>query len=91
MVQVVRLSGHADRLNGTGQDDYNQRLSERRVATVQAELVKLGIVADLIRTAASGDTQQIQGCEQRFTQPTELRECLLPNRRVEVVIEARWP
>ena len=48
------------------------------MATVKAELVKLGIAADVIRTAASGDTQQIQGCEQRFTQPTELRECLLP-------------
>ena len=91
VVQAIRLSGHADRLNGTGKGDYNQRLSEKRVATVKAELVKLGIAADLISTSASGDTQQIQGCEQRYTRAADLQECLLPNRRVEVVIEARRP
>ena len=37
------LVGHADRLNGTGQGDYNQRLSERRAATVRAELQRLGL------------------------------------------------
>jgi outer membrane protein OmpA-like peptidoglycan-associated protein len=91
VVQAVRLSGHADRLNGTGQGDYNQRLSERRVQTVRDELVRLGIDSRLIHTAAAGDQQQIQGCEARFTRKSDLQECLLPNRRVEVVIEARRP
>ena len=91
VVDGIRLSGHADRLNGTGQGDYNQRLSEKRVATVKAELVRLGIDARLIKTVASGDSQQIQGCEQRYTRTVDLQECLLPNRRVEVVIEARRP
>jgi OmpA-OmpF porin, OOP family len=91
IVNSIKLSGHADRLNSTGQNDYNQRLSERRVATVKAELVKLGIDAALISTAASGDTQQITGCEQRFKAQADLQECLLPNRRVEVVIDARRP
>ncbi len=90
-VQGIKLSGHADRLNSTGQTDYNQRLSEGRVATVKAELVRLGLDAKLISTAASGDSEQVQGCEARFTAPTALQECLLPNRRVEVVIEARRP
>ena len=88
-VQSIKLSGHADRLNSTGQNDYNQRLSEKRVATVKAELVKLGIDAALISTVASGDQQQIHGCETRFTRKADLQECLLPNRRVEVSIEAR--
>jgi outer membrane protein OmpA-like peptidoglycan-associated protein len=88
-VQSIKLSGHADRLNSTGQNDYNQRLSEKRVATVKAELVKLGIDAALISTAASGDQQQIYGCETRFKRTADLQECLLPNRRVEVSIEAR--
>jgi outer membrane protein OmpA-like peptidoglycan-associated protein len=87
-IKGVRLSGHADRLNSTGQNDYNQRLSERRVATVRAELERLGVAAALIRTEASGDAQQVSGCETRFRNQAELRECLLPNRRVEVVIEA---
>jgi OmpA-OmpF porin, OOP family len=91
IVNTIKLSGHADRLNSTGQSDYNQRLSERRVATVKAELVKLGIDAALISTAASGDTQQITGCETRFKAKADLQECLLPNRRVEVVIDARRP
>ena len=88
-VLAVKLSGHADRLNSTGKGDYNQRLSEKRVATVKAELVKLGLPAALISTVASGDAEQIQGCEQRFKGTVELQECLLPNRRVEVVIDAR--
>lgn len=91
VVNSIKLSGHADRLNSTGQNDYNQRLSERRVATVKAELVKLGIDAALIGTAAAGDTQQVTGCEQRFKAKADLQECLLPNRRVEVVIDARRP
>jgi outer membrane protein OmpA-like peptidoglycan-associated protein len=91
LVQSVRLSGHADRLNGTGQNDYNLRLSEKRVATVKAVLVGLGIDSQLVSAGASGDAQQIQGCEQRFTRKLDLQECLLPNRRVEVVIEARRP
>jgi OmpA-OmpF porin, OOP family len=90
-VKSIKLSGHADRLNSTGQNDYNQRLSEKRVATVKAELAKLGIDPALISTAASGDTQQIQGCETRFKAQVDLQECLLPNRRVEVVIEAQRP
>ena len=89
VVQSIKLSGHADRLNGTGKGDYNQRLSEKRVATVRDELVKLGIAADVISTGASGDTLQIEGCEQRFTRRADLQECLLPNRRVDVSVEAR--
>jgi outer membrane protein OmpA-like peptidoglycan-associated protein len=91
VVQSIKLSGHADRLNSTGQNDYNQRLSERRVATVKAELTRLGIDPRLMSTAASGDSQQIQGCEQRFKAQVDLQECLLPNRRVEVLIEAKRP
>jgi outer membrane protein OmpA-like peptidoglycan-associated protein len=91
VVQAIKLSGHADRLNSTGQNDYNQRLSEKRVATVKAELAKLGVAVQLMSTAASGDSQQIQGCEQRFKAQMDLQECLLPNRRVEVVIEAKRP
>lgn len=88
-LRSIRLVGHADRLNRTGQRDYNQRLSERRVQTVRAELIRLGVPAGLIQTDASGDTQQVTGCEARFTSQADLRECLLPNRRVEVLISAR--
>jgi len=91
VVRSVQLSGHADRLKHGAQADYNQGLSEKRVATVKAALVKLGIDGALIQTAARGDTAQVLRCEQAFKRPADLQECLLPNRRVEVLIEAKRP
>lgn len=40
--------------------------------------------------AGTGDSQQDQGRE-KLKHRAELQECLLPNRRVEVVFEARRP
>lgn len=91
VVQGIELSGHADRLNGTRQYDYNQRLSERRVATVRAELVRLGLAPALVSTAASGDLVQVQNCDAKRLPVAELQACLQPNRRVEVQIRARKP
>ena len=45
----------------------------------------------LIQAAARGDAVQVLRCEQHFKRPADLQECLLPNRRVEVLIEARRP
>ena len=87
MVQSVRLSGHADRLNGTGHSDYNRRLSERRLATVRGLLVGMGLDPALMRSEAVGDGQQVADCDRKLP-PAELRECLLPNRRVEVLVNA---
>ncbi|MBL8314567.1 MAG: OmpA family protein [Rubrivivax sp.] len=91
VVRAVQLSGHADRLKHGVQPDYNQQLSEKRVATVKAALVKLGIDGARIQTAARGDAVQVLRCEQHFKRPADLQECLLPNRRVEVLIETRRP
>ncbi len=91
VVGAVRLAGHADRLQHGGQSDYNLRLSEKRVATVKAALVKLGVDGALIQTVARGDAMQIERCEKSFKRPAELQECLLPNRRVEVLIDAKRP
>jgi outer membrane protein OmpA-like peptidoglycan-associated protein len=91
VVKSIQLTGYADRLNSTGQADYNQRLSEKRVATVKAVLEKLGMAATLMRTAAGGDSLQVQPCQARYTRSSDLEACLLPNRRVEVTIEARRP
>jgi outer membrane protein OmpA-like peptidoglycan-associated protein len=91
VLQRVQLAGHADRLNGTGHDDYNQRLSEKRVATVRAALARLGLPGlDTVpvSTAAFGDGRQVQACSGRFGSTAELQECLLPNRRVEVLVTA---
>lgn len=85
------LTGHADRLNGTGNAAYNQALSERRVATVRALLQELGlpgIGTATVNSEAAGDTRQVQACSGRFASQAELQECLLPNRRVEVQVVA---
>ena len=85
-VRSVQLTGHADRLNGSGAGDYNRRLAERRVATVRAMLIGRGIDATLISTSAVGDRQQIAACGGHFKSTAELEECLLPNRRVDVLL-----
>jgi OmpA-OmpF porin, OOP family len=90
-VTSIKLAGFADRLNSTGKADYNQRLSEKRVATVKAELLRMGLSDTVISTVAGGDSQPVQGCAERFKRKADLQECLLPNRRVEVRIEATRP
>jgi outer membrane protein OmpA-like peptidoglycan-associated protein len=85
----IRLIGHADRLNGTGHGEYNQQLSEKRVATVREVLLGKGVDGALVNTEARGDSQPVNGCEGSFKSRRELEECLLPNRRVELRIDAR--
>ncbi len=91
VLKSIQLAGYADRLNSTGKADYNQRLSEKRVATVKAALEKLGIAAALMSTSAGGDSLQVQACQARYARTSDLEACLLPNRRVEVTITARRP
>lgn len=83
-VTAVKLVGHADRLNGTGNTKYNQQLSEKRARTVREYLVSLGVDAALISFEYRGDTEQVAKCDGKFKNKRALEECLLPNRRVEV-------
>ena len=87
-VVSVKVIGHADRLNGTGNRAYNQRLSEMRAATVRALLVERGIAAETMVVEALGDAGQVAPCTANKGSTAELEECLLPNRRVEVVLTA---
>lgn len=86
-VQSLALHGHADRLNGTGQAGYNRALSERRASTVRNLLAELGVVADAISSEAVGDTQPVQQCAGASASREALQECLLSNRRVDVVVQ----
>jgi OmpA-OmpF porin, OOP family len=47
----IQVTGHTDTV---GSASYNQRLSERRAATVKAELVRLGVTEDVITTQGRG-------------------------------------
>ena len=82
----VELVGHADRLKGPS-DAYNQGLSERRAQTVRQYLIDKGIAADKIRYTWRGDSEQVQACD--GLSGAKLRECLLPNRRVEVKFQVQ--
>lgn len=83
----VALIGHADRLQGRG-FEYNQALSEKRARTVRDLLVERGIEAGAISYTYRGDTEQVQQCED-VSPRVALRECLIPNRRVEVLLHYR--
>jgi len=84
-LQRVELIGHADRLQGRG-FEYNQWLSQQRADTVRALLIARGIDAAIIDESHKGDTEQVQACDGVRPQAA-LRECLIPNRRVEVRLQ----
>jgi OmpA-OmpF porin, OOP family len=86
-VSGIKLIGHADRLNSTGDANYNVKLSQDRVETIRGYMVSQGVPANLISTDFKADTAQIEACTKaKFRSNAELQECLLPNRRVEVVL-----
>jgi len=50
-------------------------------------LAELGVVADAISSEAAGDTQPVQQCAGASVSREALQECLLSNRRVDVVVQ----
>ncbi len=51
-IVAVRVIGHTD---ASGKRDFNQRLSERRAAAVAAQLVKLGLKAEVTVVRGAGE------------------------------------
>ena len=83
----ISAVGYADRF---GTNDYNQALSERRVATVKAYLVSKGVEPSwgLVQTSAVGETQPTTapGLCTGATPNTNTVACLQPDRHVSIVI-----
>lgn len=73
---VVHIIGHTD---SVGNDDYNQRLSERRAESVAQFLMNNGVTAGRLHTEGRGER------EPRSTNDTEAGRQL--NRRVEIFIK----
>jgi outer membrane protein OmpA-like peptidoglycan-associated protein len=71
----VGIDGYAD---PRGTDQYNQRLSERRVNAIRDALVEAGVSGDKIKTGAFG--------EQRLLCNEPTAACWQSDRRVEVLI-----
>jgi outer membrane protein OmpA-like peptidoglycan-associated protein len=52
----LQVEGHTD---SVGSEDYNQRLSENRAASVRTYLVDSGIASNAIGTAGFGETMPV--------------------------------
>jgi OmpA-OmpF porin, OOP family len=86
MISSITLTGHADRMNLTGKPEYNAKLSQDRALVIKNYLINQGIAVDLISTAFKSDTVQVEACNAKFKKQIQFEECLLPNRRVEVLV-----
>lgn len=72
----LNIEGHTDSI---GSDDYNQKLSEQRAASVTQYLSSCGLPEDLLAARGFGKTQPVA--------PNDTAEGRQKNRRVEIVIQ----
>jgi outer membrane protein OmpA-like peptidoglycan-associated protein len=79
----VRIEGHTD---AKGDDDYNQRLSERRASSVSAWMSRQGGLGDFeFESAGKGETQPV--APNTKTDGSDDPEGRQKNRRVEIVVK----
>ena len=82
--EMITAVGHTDRF---GTNAYNQRLSERRVASVKAYLVGKGIDANRIHTEGKGETEPVtKKGDCLGPKSAKVIACLQPDRRVEIEV-----
>lgn len=79
--EMIMAVGHTDRI---GSDGYNQRLSERRVASVKDYLVSKGIEPNRMNTEGKGETQPVTKAGECVG--ANAIACLQPDRRVEIEV-----
>lgn len=84
-LEGVVVEGHTDYL---GSDKYNQKLSESRANTVKSYFVANGIPADKVTAVGKGETEtkMTETCKAKKLSYAKLKDCLEPDRRVEVEI-----
>ena len=83
-LEVVIAVGHADRIGG---DAYNQKLSEKRAASVKDYLVSKGIPANRVYTEGKGSKQPVTKPGQcKGPKSAKVIACLQPDRRVDIEI-----
>lgn len=79
-IKSIVITGHTDRI---GSEQYNQKLSEKRVDVVKAYMVSKGVDESIIEAVGKGESEPIVACD-GVKGKKALVECLAPNRRVEV-------
>lgn len=77
----LQVFGFTDRI---GDDAYNQGLSERRAQAVKRALLDNGVPAYSVQAVGRGENDAITTCP--GVSGAALKECLQPNRRVEILI-----
>ncbi|MES2771045.1 MAG: OmpA family protein [Pseudomonadota bacterium] len=83
-LEVIIAVGYADRL---GSAAYNQKLSEKRAASVKAYLVSKGIDAAYVHTEGKGEQQPVtKPGECKGKKSKKVIACLQADRRVEIEI-----
>jgi len=82
--EVIIAVGHADRF---GSEAYNQKLSERRAASVKDYLMSKGIDANRIHTEGKGEMQPVtKAGDCTGPKSAKVIACLQPDRRVEIEV-----
>ena len=82
VLEVVIAVGHTDRI---GSAAYNQKLSEKRAASVKDYLVAKGIPANRIYTEGKGSKQPVtKPGECKGPKSPKVIACLQPDRRVDI-------
>jgi outer membrane protein OmpA-like peptidoglycan-associated protein len=84
-VDQIKIVGHADSM---GKPAENKKLSEARARSVKSYLVAKGVKPGVIITSGVGDAQPVVKCDMAQPKP-QLVDCLAPNRRVEIEINAK--
>jgi len=83
-LEVILAVGHTDRI---GSDAYNQKLSERRSASVKAYLVSKGVEANRVYAEGKGEKQPVTKPDQcKGATSKKIIDCLQPDRRVEIEV-----
>jgi OOP family OmpA-OmpF porin len=83
-LEVITVVGHTDRL---GSEAYNQKLSERRAAAVNAFFVSKGIEPNRIITVGKGEMQPVTQADDCLgTKSAKVIACLQHDRRVDIEV-----
>jgi OmpA-OmpF porin, OOP family len=83
-LEVILAVGHADRF---GDDASNQKLSEKRAASVKAYLVSKGVDANRVYTEGKGEKQPVTKPDQcKGPKSKKTVDCLQPDRRVDIEV-----
>jgi len=82
-VQQINAIGYADRI---GNDQYNQKLSEKRAAAVKDYLAQKGIESNKVRSEGRGENDPVTGDQCKGMKGSKLIACLQPDRRVDIEV-----